>query len=140
MKFFLPDADDAERVKTFKRLLKRARGPRNLSICVDAVLNLTEYGFSEEEAKKFISIDRLEIMIDSMLAELDAKTKSRHEVKHSDASRLWRLVDGAVRDTFNQHPDYLTDHGRSSARKSIVKRVAGTIQGFAEQSAKSRSR
>lgn len=52
--------------------------------------------------------------------------------------RLWGMVDGSVKDAFKKHPDYLTPKGLRSARTSIVKRVTGTVIGFAEQSAKSR--
>lgn len=53
--------------------------------------------------------------------------------------RIWRIVDGAVQDAFSRHPEYLTEAGARSARLSIVKRVAGSIQGYAEQSAQGRS-
>lgn len=46
--------------------------------------------------------------------------------------KLFKIVDGAVRDAFNMHPDYLTDKGKrwNAARQSIVKRVAGDIEGY----------
>lgn len=47
--------------------------------------------------------------------------------------QLWSVVDGAVVDAFKNHPDYLTKKGRASARKSVVKRVTGTVLGFAVQ-------
>jgi hypothetical protein len=50
--------------------------------------------------------------------------------------QLWGVVEGAVNDAFNRHPDYLTRKGRSSARVSIVKRVTGTVLSFALQEAK----
>ena len=53
--------------------------------------------------------------------------------------QLWRIVDGAVIDVFKSHKDYLSPKGRRSAKNSIVKRVTGTVLGFAEQSAKGRS-
>jgi hypothetical protein len=49
--------------------------------------------------------------------------------------QLWSVVDGAVSDAFNRHPDYLTKKGRFSARVSIVKRVTGTVLSFALQEA-----
>ena|SRR6185503_8649099 len=52
-------------------------------------------------------------------------------------SQLWGIVDGAVTDAFNRHPDYLTPKGRRSAKTSVVKRVTGTVLSFAEESAKS---
>jgi hypothetical protein len=53
--------------------------------------------------------------------------------------QLWRLTDGAVRDAFANHPEYLTDKGRHSATQSVVKRVVGTIHGYATQVARGRS-
>lgn len=54
--------------------------------------------------------------------------------------QLWRIVDGAVAAAFDAHPNYLTDVGRRSARASIVKRVTGSVLGYAEQvSARGRS-
>lgn len=50
-------------------------------------------------------------------------------------AQLSRIVSGAVRDAFNRHPDYLTNKGRQSAARSIVKRVTGTVLGFAVQAA-----
>lgn len=44
--------------------------------------------------------------------------------------RLWRVVDGAVRDAFAHHPEYLTEKGRRVARTSIVKRVTGAVLSF----------
>jgi len=59
---------------------------------------------------------------------------------HSRAYRqLWRVVDGAVFDALYSHPDYLTEKGMHAARASIVKRVTGSVMGFAEQSARGRS-
>lgn len=45
---------------------------------------------------------------------------------------IWRVVDGAVRNALDMHPDYLTNKGshRATARMSIVKRVTGAILGF----------
>lgn len=47
--------------------------------------------------------------------------------------QLWRVVAGAVNDALGSHPDYLTEKGRKSAHSSIVKRVTGTVLGFAEE-------
>jgi hypothetical protein len=55
---------------------------------------------------------------------------------------IWRVVDGAVRNAFDMHPDYLTEKGLkySMARMSVVKRVTGAILGFtAERQKKARS-
>lgn len=53
-------------------------------------------------------------------------------------SRLWRVVDGAVRDAFRMHPDYLTRKGNRNARNSVTKRVTGTVLGFALEEARGR--
>ena len=53
--------------------------------------------------------------------------------------QLWRIVDGAVRDTFEQHPEYLTPAGRRQAQRSVVKRVTGQVLGYAVQTAQARS-
>ena len=62
--------------------------------------------------------------------------------KQPDATyrQLWRLVDGAVRDAFANHPDYLTDKGKRDAARSVTKRVVGTLHGYAAQVAWGRSR
>lgn len=53
-------------------------------------------------------------------------------------AELWGVVNGAVSDAFQSHPDYLTPKGQQSARTSVVKRVTGTVMGFAVQAAKGR--
>lgn len=54
--------------------------------------------------------------------------------------QLWRIVDGAVRQTYAAHPDYFSEKGRrASARSSFVKRVTGSIMGYVEQSTQVRS-
>jgi len=55
---------------------------------------------------------------------------------------IWRVVDGAIRNALDMHPDYLTKKGsdRSAARMSIAKRVVGAVLGFqAERLKKGRS-
>lgn len=53
--------------------------------------------------------------------------------------QLWNLVAGGVRDTFANHPEYLTERGRMAAERSICKRVTGTLYGYATQVAGGRS-
>lgn len=66
--------------------------------------------------------------------------RARRERCPDEAYRqLWQLVRGAVRDTFANHPEYLTDAGRMAAERSIVKRVTGTLHGYATQVARGRS-
>lgn len=63
---------------------------------------------------------------------LDTRTK---EKRGGAYIQLWGVVDGAVADAFNRHPDYLTEKGLRDAPLSIVKRVTGTVLGFALQEA-----
>ena len=53
--------------------------------------------------------------------------------------QLWRVVDGAVRDALDHHPDYLTPKGRRNARESVTKRVTGQVLSYATQVAEGRS-
>lgn len=53
--------------------------------------------------------------------------------------QLWRVVDGAVRDALDHHPDYLTAKGRRNARESVTKRVTGQVLSYATQVAEGRS-
>jgi hypothetical protein len=58
----------------------------------------------------------------------------------SDYRQIWRIVDGAVAQAFNDHPEYLAPGARvRTVRNSIVKRVAGAVTGHAAQSARVRS-
>lgn len=47
--------------------------------------------------------------------------------------QLWEVVDQAVRDAFDCHPEYLTDAGRQAAVMSINKRVVGSVIGHLAQ-------
>lgn len=142
MKFFFPDASEEVRAEMYKILCDRARGPRNLAICVNAVCDLRRYGFSLEEAIRNRTPERLIAVIDELLREQEKKRGKTFKVleKHSNYSKLSRLIEGAVNSTFHFHEDYLTPKGKQSARKSLLKRIAGQINGFIEQSMKSRSR
>ena len=53
--------------------------------------------------------------------------------------QLWRVVDGAVRSTILDHPEYLTEWGRNHARLSLVKRIVGQVMSYAAQAAQGRS-
>lgn len=59
--------------------------------------------------------------------------------KQGSYRQIWFIVDGAVRDCFGSHPEYLTPAGRRSARESITKRVTGALHGYATQVARGRS-
>ena len=54
-------------------------------------------------------------------------------MKYADHARLWRLVEGAVVDAIQSHPDYLTPKGERNAARSITKRVVGQIVGQAKE-------
>lgn len=55
--------------------------------------------------------------------------------------QVWRVVDGAIRDAFSNHPDYLTIKGTRAAcaRRSVAKRVTGALLSYLEQSKEGRS-
>lgn len=55
--------------------------------------------------------------------------------------QVWRVVDGAIRDAFSNHPDYLTTKGSRAAcaRRSVAKRVTGALLSYLEQSRQGRS-
>lgn len=57
-------------------------------------------------------------------------------MKAPDHHRLWRLVEGAVVDALQAHPDYLTPKGGRSAVESITKRVVGQLVGHATEARK----
>lgn len=67
------------------------------------------------------------------------KRRSRCPKPDRSYSRLWRIVDGAVADAFNQHPEYLKGARRSVVQNSITKRVTGAVMGFASEQARGRS-
>jgi hypothetical protein len=50
--------------------------------------------------------------------------------------QLWRVVNGAVLDAFNTHPEFLTRPGKKYAAISVTKRVTGTVLSFAVAAAK----
>ena len=71
-----------------------------------------------------------------------AKKKRKYRLKSEKPShgngfnrQVWRVVDGAIRDAFLNHPDYLTKKGSRSAcaRRSIAKRVTGALLSYLEQ-------
>jgi len=60
------------------------------------------------------------------------KSKPRQKAKSNkvvDAlfMKIWRTVDGKVRETFKAHPEYTQKKYRYNTRVSIVKRVTGDI-------------
>lgn len=68
-------------------------------------------------------------------------TKIKLRARREDAvyRQIWRIADGAVRDALANHPEYLTVRGKQMARAAIVKRVSGSLYGYATQVAQGRS-
>lgn len=67
----------------------------------------------------------------------------RPENKYASGAKrqLWRVIDGAVRDCFKMHPDYVAPSRQRAARRSIVKRVIAQVidnQELVERSANGR--
>lgn len=54
--------------------------------------------------------------------------------------QLYTVVDGAVRDTLLQHPEYLTKSGRRYLAHSVTKRLAGNLAGLAAEKSAARGR
>lgn len=48
-------------------------------------------------------------------------------------TRLWKVVQGAVIDTFNAHPEYLTDKGKKRIAASLSKRAVGAVLSFVRE-------
>lgn len=70
------------------------------------------------------------------------RLKSEKPSHHEGFNRqVWRVVDGAIRDAFKHHPDYLTVKGTRAhcARRSVAKRVTGALLSYLEQSKRGRS-
>lgn len=67
------------------------------------------------------------------------KRARREKCPDGTYRQIWKLTAGAVRDTFACHLEYLTAAGREAAERSIVKRVTGTLYGYATQVAEGRS-
>ena len=57
-----------------------------------------------------------------------------------DYRRLWRIVDGAVRDCLKMHPDYIDPVKIRRVRESIAKRVTGAVLAYEAEAAKAEGR
>ena len=57
------------------------------------------------------------------------RKRSKGTKPDPDYQRLWKVVDGAVSDTFDAHPEYLARPQRD-VQNSITKRVTGSITSF----------
>jgi hypothetical protein len=55
--------------------------------------------------------------------------------------QIWRIVDGALRDTLAKHPEYISEKkiAYQGFRISLIKRITGAIVGHAAQAARYRS-
>lgn len=55
--------------------------------------------------------------------------------------RVWRIVDGAVANCFDEHPDYLTPKGSKgkTARLSLNKRLVGAVTSFVSKETRDRT-
>lgn len=66
------------------------------------------------------------------------RKKRRHRLRpekptafDGEYRKLWRVVDGAVRDALANHPEYVSNNIRhSDVRRSIVKRAVGAVLGY----------
>lgn len=54
------------------------------------------------------------------------RTKAPSQKDAKLYQRLWVVIDGAVADAFNQHPEYLA-RKRYTVQQSVVKRVTGAV-------------
>jgi hypothetical protein len=55
-------------------------------------------------------------------------------------SQVTRIVDGAISDAMRSHPDYFVREKIGDARRSIVKRVTGSLIGYLAESTAKRGR
>lgn len=56
------------------------------------------------------------------------RTISPPQKTRAEYKRLWKIVDGAVADAFNKHPEYLASNvSKKVVRASVNKRVVGAI-------------
>jgi hypothetical protein len=58
------------------------------------------------------------------------RSPARLKAQREQHRALWGVVEGAVVDAFQCHPDYLTEKGSRHAVESITKRVAGQLAGL----------
>lgn len=60
----------------------------------------------------------------------------KEDYRAGKGRQMWRVIDGAIRDAFHHHPDYLTTKGAkgAAARRSVAKRVTGAILSYLAES------
>lgn len=118
---FFPDQSDDYIAGQFVQLRRRAKTIAILELAVDTQLD-----------RKIHDFPALKDMVSSVSRRYSKPTLPPKEKPGSAYHNLWAVVDGAVRDAFHNHPEYLTDKGRQSARMSVVKRVTGSVISFAK--------
>lgn len=63
------------------------------------------------------------------------KLNQRHQPPkgepHDAYSKIFRVVDGAIRDCFNMHPEYVDDERKNAARLSLSKRITAQVLSLA---------
>lgn len=127
MQLYLPLADFAGRNAALEKLYKRVNS-------YDILHSIMSADLDWRQNKEKPSLARLTALVEKTAGELMLRKKRpQKELPHSMYHKIWRIVDGAVKDALYHHPDYLTPKGRVSARESIVKRATGAVKGFIER-------
>lgn len=122
MPLYLPHSTELERAKALEKLQKMA-GNEVIHKCMLADLDW-------RKSPRKPDLERLTLLIQKTSNEMLLRKKRTQAPPHSQYRKIWRIIDGAVKDALYKHPDYLTPKGRVSARESIVKRATGAVKGF----------
>lgn len=56
----------------------------------------------------------------------------------SSYRRVWRIVDGVIRDCIAMHPDYIAPKDIRRVRESIAKRVTGAVLAYQAEAEKAK--
>jgi hypothetical protein len=67
------------------------------------------------------------------LARKKKRLRPPKDVPYSAYHTVFRIVDGAVKDAFNNHPEYVRPEIERVVRMSITKRVTGSIIKYARE-------
>lgn len=125
MALYLPDATMGERTEAVEKLRRLGVSSETIHKCMIADLDW--------RSQKSPNLKRLTTLVETTSREMMLRRKRPQTVvNHSQYYKIWRIVDGAVKDALYNHPDYLTAKGKVSARESIVKRATGAVKGFTE--------
>lgn len=97
----------------------------------ETIHNVMIADLDRRQTKDKPDLERMERLLEATARQLLLRKKRpvKNEA-HSLYSKIWRIVDGAVKDALHNHPDYLTLKGRISARESINKRAVGAVHAF----------